>query len=139
MFSAPSSGSGSVDAFPGHGSPDADGRDTRYHPEVEEDIEGDYCFVPDIKETLSAAAQDASFPETRPAAVYGSESGDDSHSAKIMSSRAYQLEMLNQSLKHNVIVAVCHQEQLSLVSTCPSSLTRSFIDGHRKWQNPSVS
>lgn len=33
--------------------------------------------------------------------------GEDGEQAVVMASRAYQLEMLEQSLKQNVIVAVC--------------------------------
>lgn len=57
----------------------------------------------DIRETLSEAGQDAS-SGSQASLVSGDEPDDSTPGT--MSSRAYQLEMLNQSLKQNVIVAV---------------------------------
>jgi hypothetical protein len=49
----------------------------------------------------------------------------------IIKPRPYQLEMAEESLKNNIIVAVCTP------SSSTTRLTRCS-DGHRQWQNPCV-
>ncbi|KND92581.1 Dicer-like protein 2 [Tolypocladium ophioglossoides CBS 100239] len=60
----------------------------------------------DIREIVSAAAQDGSSPNQASTAPAGDDEVKQAAAPGIMSSRAYQLEMLDQSLKQNVIVVM---------------------------------
>ena len=94
--------------------------------------------VPDIRESISAAAAalDAFRTDRQPTSsspVCDNEPAE-AASASTMTPRAYQLEMLQQSLKQNAIVVVS-----TPVYTQHDQLTNTFADGHRKWKDTSVS
>ncbi|OAA44259.1 Dicer-like protein 2 [Metarhizium rileyi] len=82
--------------------------------ELEVSLEADWKDVdqpdvPDIRETISAAAQQASSqqqPERSERDIICDNETGSSSSTATMSPRAYQLEMLDQSLKQNVIVVM---------------------------------
>ncbi|POR32920.1 Dicer-like protein 2 [Tolypocladium paradoxum] len=91
--------------------------------------------APDVREIVSAAAQDASSPNQASTTPAGDDEVEQAAPPSIMSSRAYQLEMLGLSLKQNVIVVV--RLQIAQRWLKPPLLMRN-PDGHWKWQNSSV-
>lgn len=80
-------------------------------------------FEAKVIETVSVVSQDG-------AHVLPTVDLDADTRPTIMSSRAYQKEMLDQSLKRNIIVAVCHRNTRRLVA--------DKSDGYRKWKDSGV-
>lgn len=109
-------------------------------------VEGDQndtpTDFPNIRETISAAALQASPQEQLEDASHQGIACDNetsgTPSATAMSPRAYQLEMLDQSLKQNAIVVVSLPERFN-PSPPPILTVCCQLDGHGKWQDSSVS
>ena len=109
---------------------------------VEGDQNGTPTDFPNIRETISAAALQASPKEQHEDASHQGIACDNetsrTPSATAMSPRAYQLEMLDQSLKQNAIVVVSLPERFN-PSSPPILTVCCQLDGHGKWQDSSVS
>lgn len=93
--------------------------------------------APDIREIVSAAAaaQDASSSDQASTAPGRDNEVSQTATGGIMSSRAYQLEMLDQSLRQNVIVAVCQATTLRRIAIL---VLTTATDGHGERQDTSV-
>lgn len=71
-----------------------------------------------------------------PAIMASSEGESPSEANPVLTPRAYQLEMLEESLRQNTIVAVSMAE-LCLIG-CISNQLAEWIDGHWQWKNSNV-
>ncbi len=90
--------------------------------------------TPDDRESVSANAA-----TTNQESISDGNAGDndeDADQSLDIASRAYQLEMLQQSLQQNVIVAVRAEIHTTLMLKTDCKTT---ADGHRQWKNTNVS